>query len=73
MPAWYDGPLDGRLVTQRHRAFVSEKAGYTMPGPRDPAHEPVNWFQTDYDDQFTDPDTEPYDPLPTARHREVPS
>lgn len=72
MPPWYTGPLDGRLVTRRHRAFQSEGVGYAMPGPRDPAHEPINWFQTDYDDQFHDPDTEPYDPLPTLRHREVP-
>lgn len=53
-------------------APLDEGVGYAMPGPRDPAHEPINWFQTDYDDQFDDPDTEPFDPLPTLRHREVP-
>lgn len=40
--------------------------------PRNPAHEPINWFQTDYDDQIEDPDVEPFDPLPTSRHRRVP-
>lgn len=54
-------------------ALRTETVGYRMPGPRDPAHEPVNWFETDYDDQFDDPDTEPFDPLPTLRHRAVPS
>lgn len=54
-------------------APLSEGVGYAMPGPRDPAHEPIDWFQTDYDDQFHDPDApDPPDPLPTLRHREVP-
>ena len=66
-------PLDGKLTPKRHMALREETVGYVMPGPRDPAHEPVNWFETDYDDEFVDPDAEPFDPLPTARHRSVPS
>lgn len=46
--------------------------GYGPLPPRDPAHEPIDWFETDYDDQFTDPDEPDYDPLPTDRHRRVP-
>ena len=67
--------LDGRLIPKRHMALRTEGVGYAMPksGDRDPAHEPINWFQTDYDDAFDDPDTEFIDPLPTARHRKVPS
>ena len=72
MPPWYTGPLDGRLIPKRTTALRTEGAGYVMPGPRDPAHEPVNWFQTDYDDAFYDPDVEPLDVLPTPRHRSVP-
>jgi hypothetical protein len=40
--------------------------------PRNPAHADPNWFQTDWDDQWEDPDVEPVDPLPTQRHRTVP-
>ena len=50
---------------------LTEGAGYVIP-KRDPAHEPIDWFQTDYDDQFVDPDAPDFDPLPTARHRRVP-
>lgn len=39
---------------------------------RDPAHEPCDWFETDYDDEIDDPDEEPFEPLPTERHRRVP-
>ncbi len=66
-------PLDGQLTRRRTMALRTETVGYVMPGPRDPAHEPINWFQTDYDDQFYDPDTEPYDSLPTLRHRQIPT
>ena len=65
--------LDGQITPKRVMALREEGVGYTMPGPRDPAHEPTNWFETDYDDDFVDPDAEPYDPLPTRRHREIPS
>ena len=56
-------------------APLGEGAGYAVPKPEDrhPGHEPINWFETDYDDAFDDPDTEFIDPLPTARHRKVPS
>lgn len=40
--------------------------------PRNPAHKPIDWFETDYDDDFSDPDGPEYDPFPTARHREIP-
>lgn len=50
-----------------------EGVGFVLPPPRDPAHEPFNWFETDYDDQFEDPDEPFIDPLPTLRHREVPN
>lgn len=66
-------PLDGQLTQRRTMALRTETVGYSMPGPRDPAHEPINWYQTDYDDAFYDPDVEPYDPLPTARHRTIPA
>ena len=55
------------------QASLAEGAGYgPLPGRRDPAHEPVDWFETDYDDQFTDPDEPFIDPMPTRRHFEVP-
>jgi hypothetical protein len=60
------------VTTERVIALRTEGVGLQLPGPRNPAHEPVNWFETDYDDQFEDPDTEPHDPLPTERHRTVP-
>jgi hypothetical protein len=65
--------LDGKVIPRRVMALRTETVGYSMPKPQDrhPGHEPVNWFQTDYDDQFDDPDTEPFDPLPTERHRRV--
>ncbi len=65
--------LDGKVHFKRVMALRTETVGYVMPGPRDPAHEPINWWQTDYDDQFYDPDVPPYDPLPTLRHRQIPS
>lgn len=62
------------MTIERHMASRSEGAGYGPLPPRDPAHEPIDWFQTDYDDQFVDPDApDPPDPLPTERHRRVPS
>jgi hypothetical protein len=60
------------VTTERIIARRDEGVGYEMPGPRHPGHEPVDWYETDYDDQFDDPDTEPEDPLPTERHRTVP-
>lgn len=58
----------------RVQAPLTEGAGYVIPKQRDPAHEPIDWFETDYDDQFVDPDApDPPDPLPTERHRRVPS
>lgn len=56
-------------------AWRWEGAGYNVPKPSDrhPGHEPIDWFETDYDDQFDDPDApDPPDPLPTLRHRQVP-
>lgn len=52
--------------------LTSEGVGLSPLPPRDPAHRPIDWFQTDYDDQFTDPDTPWIERLPTARHRRVP-
>jgi hypothetical protein len=60
------------MTQERHQAPLAEGAGYKLPGPRNPAHEPIDWWETDYDDQFEDPDTEFVDPLPTERHRSVP-
>jgi hypothetical protein len=58
----------------RVQAPLNEGAGYVIPKTRNPAHEPIDWFETDYDDQFEDPDApDPPDPLPTERHRSVPS
>ena len=56
-------------------APLNEGAGYIVPKPwdRHPGHRPIDWYQTDYDDSFHDPDAEFVDPLPTLRHREVPS
>ena len=57
----------------RVQAPLNEGVGYVIP-ERDPAHEPIDWFETDYDDAFEDPDApDPPDPLPTERHRRVPS
>lgn len=54
-------------------AWLTEGAGYGPMPARNPAHAPIDWFQTDYDDQFEDPDApDPPDPLPTERHRSVP-
>jgi hypothetical protein len=60
------------LTTDRVSAPRSEGVGIKFP-PRNPAHADPNWFQTDWDDQWEDPDVEPDDPLPTERHRTVPS
>jgi hypothetical protein len=67
--------VDGKVIPKRVMALRTETVGYVLPKPQDrhPGHEPVNWFQTDYDDQFDDPDApDPPDPLPTERHRTVP-
>lgn len=53
-------------------AWRWEGVGYAPIPKRNPAHEPIDWFETDYDDQFEDPDTPFVDPLPTERHRRVP-
>lgn len=61
------------MTLDRYQAEVWEGAGYgPLPGPRNPAHEPIDWFETDYDDQFEDPDTEPVDLFPTERYVRVP-
>jgi len=49
-----------------------EGAGYVIP-PRDPAHEHIQWFELGTDEDLNDPDTPFVDPLPTPRHRSVPS
>lgn len=59
-------------MANRVQAEVWEGAGYPPLPPRNPAHAPIDWFQTDYDDQFEDPDAPFIDPLPTERHRRVP-
>lgn len=61
------------MTVERHMAPANEGAGYGALPPRNPAHEPIDWFETDYDDDFHDPDAPFIDPLPTPRHREVPS
>lgn len=66
MPEPFNGP------PMRVMALRSEGVGYRMPGPRDLAHEDPQWFEMDLDDPFVDPDTEPFDPLPTERHRTIP-
>ena len=53
-------------------ASPREGAGHTIP-PRDLAHAEPDWFETGTDEDFNDPDAEFIDPLPTARHRSVPS
>ena len=60
------------MTTDRVIAPRSEGVGLKLPGPRHPGHEDVQWYELDLDDEFEDPDTEPDDPLPTPRHREVP-
>jgi hypothetical protein len=53
------------------QAHKTEGVGLVLP-ERDPAHAEDNWYQRDLDDDVDDPDTEPVDPLPTTRHREIP-
>lgn len=60
-----------RLLTPRP-IQSSEGVGLPKLPARDPAHEDTDWFETDKDDAINDPDDEPVDPLPTARHRSVP-
>jgi hypothetical protein len=50
-----------------------EGVGLKLPGPRHPAKENPEWFPLDHDDDYEDPDAPAYDPLPTERHRTVPS
>lgn len=40
---------------------------------RDPAHADPGWYERDLDDEIEDPDEPWLDPLPTSRHREVPT
>jgi hypothetical protein len=60
------------MGTDRVMALKEEGVGLDLPKTRNPAHADPNWYQTDADDPIEDPDTEPYDPLPTERHRQVP-
>ena len=53
-------------------ALRTEGVGLPPAPQRHPGHEHIQWFELDLDDEFDDPDTEPYDPLPTERHRTVP-
>ena len=59
-------------MTQRVIASRTEGVGMKFDFDRNPAHEDPQWFELDLDDEFEDPDTEPFDPLPTPRHRQVP-
>lgn len=58
------------LRMTRVQAPLDEGAGYIFP-PRDPAHANPQWFELDTEEEFNDPDVPFYDPLPTARHRNV--
>ncbi len=49
----------------------SEGVGIKFPA-RDPKHEDPNWYQRDLDEPESD-DPDMIDPLPTERHRTVPS
>lgn len=62
----------GRVVNGKATARRDEGIGLPPMPPRNPAHEHPQWFELDLDDEFEDPDTEPYEPLPTERHRTVP-
>lgn len=59
-------------MTDRVMALRTEGVGLPPAPPRHPGREHVQWFELDLDDEFDDPDVEPFDPLPTPRHREVP-
>lgn len=60
------------MSTDRVQAPADEGVGITLP-ERNPAHADPNWYQLDLDDQIEDPDEPEFDPLPTERHRIVPS
>lgn len=59
-------------MTDRVMALRSEGVGLVLPKHRDPAHADPEWYQRDLDDEYEDPDVEPFDPLPTLRHRQIP-
>lgn len=59
------------MTTDRIQAPRSEGIGLKIP-VRNPAHEDPSWYECDLDDEIEDPDAEPFDPLPTERHRTVP-
>lgn len=60
-------------MTDKVQASPDEGAGYAPIPPRDPAHANPQWFELGTDETFNDPDTPFFDPLPTARHRSIPS
>lgn len=60
------------MTTKRVQASLREGAGYRIP-ERNPAHADPDWYQLDKDDLIEDPDEPFVDPLPTARHRSVPT
>lgn len=60
------------MGTGRVSAPLTEGVGLVIP-LRNPAHADPEWYQRDLDDEIEDPDTPMLDPLPTARHREVPN
>ena len=59
------------MTADRNIAPLDEGAGYVIP-LRDPAHADPQWFETDTEEEFNDPDAPFYDPLPTSRLRSVP-
>lgn len=62
------GVLGGTVpVTARK----DEGVGLVLP-ERHAAHADPDWYQQDLDDAVVDPDVEPFDPLPTERHRNIP-
>jgi hypothetical protein len=59
------------MGTDRVQAPLTEGVGLVFP-VRNPAHADPQWYECDLDDPIEDPDSPAFDPLPTARHREVP-
>lgn len=55
----------------RVQAPRNEGVGLKLP-ERDPRHEDPDWYQRDLDEPESD-DPEGLDPLPTERHRRIPS
>jgi hypothetical protein len=60
------------MTTDRIMARRGEGVGIKFP-ERNPAHADPDWYQRDLDDPIEDPDEPWFDPLPTARHRAVPT